>query len=234
MKSTPTQPQLIDVKDPEVLRDGVRMLKSQFVELYEKLGYSQGDASSAWHIIRTSPKGQEMMNQLYKKGDTNKVATFITETGMDDEVKERLKAKVKNKNKQLAQVQAEEETQKVLPSVEEEGDLFEDKVVVEDEVLNIPDAEVPEPEPKKKGKKAAAPKAEKPAKEKKEKKPAKAEKPAAAPKKKNDDGRGDKTRVAKEMIASGNKDVKEISEKSGAAIAYVRTLMYQMRQKAKK
>lgn len=44
--------------------------------------------------------------------------------------------------------------------------------------------------------------------------------------------RGQKTAIAKELIAKGEKDAKIIAEKSGAAIAYVRTLLYNSRKKA--
>lgn len=60
------------------------------------------------------------------------------------------------------------------------------------------------------------------------------DKPKAAAKKKEapvEGDRGDKTAKAKELILSGVTEAKVIAEKSGAAVAYVRTLLYNMRKK---
>lgn len=55
----------LNYQDPQVTEDAVRLLKSDFIALYVGLGYTAGAAGGGWHVIRTSKKGQELMNKLY-------------------------------------------------------------------------------------------------------------------------------------------------------------------------
>lgn len=81
----------LNVQDPQVIEDAVRMLKSEFVELYTKLGYDKTHTGVSWHTIRTSPKGQEMRKSIYQGAQHLQATTFITD--MEQEVKERAKKK---------------------------------------------------------------------------------------------------------------------------------------------
>lgn len=80
-----------------------------------------------------------------------------------------------------------------------------------------------------------------PAKGAKKDKSAKAERPAKvqtpaveATEAVADGDRGKKTAVAKQLIANGETNAAAIAEKSGAAVAYVRTLLYNYRKANKK
>lgn len=174
----------IDRQDVNVMTDAVRMLKSQFTELYCKMGYDEKDTGIAWHQIRVSSAGRTLMEKEYKGMRHIQAKTFISD--MDEEANERLNKKPNNnkmtkKEKSIEQVPAKE-------------------------------TEVVEP---------------KPTKEKKVKVP-KEPKSAIV-----DSDRGKKTAVAKELIAGGETNAAIIAEKSGAAVAYVRTLLYNYRKSQK-
>lgn len=79
-------------KTEQVLSDAVRLLKSDFVQLYVEMGYDKISASAAWHNLRTSPSGQKMREQI-KSSSINQATSFISD--MKEEVKERLEIKKK-------------------------------------------------------------------------------------------------------------------------------------------
>lgn len=151
----------IDKQSPQVIDDAVRLLKSDFVELYVKSGFDKTQAALTWHAVRVSPKGREALDAL-KLPKHIQAATMISD--IDEEVQIRTKTKNKMAKKK---------------SVEKQKPVKQKKV------------------------------------------------------KSVDGERGQKTAVAKQLIAGGEKDVAVISEKSGAAIAYVRTLLYNARKAAK-
>lgn len=81
----------LDTKNEIVVRDAVRLSKSDFTELYSRSGYDKRHVSLAWHSIRVTPRGRKMMEEIFKGAphmiETNQPATFISD--MDEEVKER-------------------------------------------------------------------------------------------------------------------------------------------------
>lgn len=96
----------LDTKNEIVIQDAVRLLKSDFTELYTRLGYDKRHVSLAWHSIRVSPKGQKLLTQIFKEAphmtQNNQAATFISD--MDEEVEERAK--------QLAQTPSDQGSEK--------------------------------------------------------------------------------------------------------------------------
>lgn len=96
----------LDTKNEIIIRDAVRLLKSDFTELYTRLGYDRRHVSLAWHSIRVSPKGRKLLTQIFKGAphmiQNNQAATFISD--MDEEVEERAK--------QLAQTPSDQGSEK--------------------------------------------------------------------------------------------------------------------------
>ncbi len=78
-------------QDPKIIQDAVRLLKSQFVEVYTKLGYERLEVSVGWHTMRMSPKGREIAASIYHGASHLQAATFISD--VNEEVKERQKKK---------------------------------------------------------------------------------------------------------------------------------------------
>lgn len=107
----------INQQDEQVITDAVRLLKSDFVELYEGLGHDRTEAGMTWHTVRVSTKGQALRAKLSKGAPQLQALTFIGD--MKDEVKERLKNKLKGKST-ATEVQ-----------VEPQAEVEEKKVVVE-------------------------------------------------------------------------------------------------------
>jgi hypothetical protein len=171
----------IDQSDASIIKDAVRLLKSQFVELYVTAGFDSSDTALAWHKIRTSSKGRLVMEKEYAGIRHIQAKTFIS--SINDELKQRKM----------------EPIMKIMKNT--------------DEVAVAPKA-------KQKVVKAKAPKVVK-------------EKKVAAPKTDAPSDRGNKTAIAKQLIVDGETNAIIISEKSGAAVAYVRTLLYNYRKSQK-
>lgn len=86
-----------DINDPKVLEDGVRLLKSDFTNLYVELGFDRSLTSVLWHQIRMSPKGQAMRDQI-PSSKLNGAVSFISD--VKEEAAERLKKKKKSPEKE--------------------------------------------------------------------------------------------------------------------------------------
>ena len=85
----------LDQTDKQVIEDAVRLLKSQFIDLYVEMGYNREKVGSAWHKIRTSKSGHELLCELYKKSKHVQALTFISD--IKEEVSIRKKKVKKNK-----------------------------------------------------------------------------------------------------------------------------------------
>ena len=178
----------IDRNDEQVMTDAVRLLKSDFVGLYQGLGFDKMDVSLAWHTIRTSSKGRELMDKLYQGRKHVQALSYIGD--MQAEIEYRKK---NNKpNNKMNTIEQEQET-------------------------SVVSSEQPSEEVKsKKTKKGST----------------KTKESTTKTKASSDPNRGQKTAIAKELISGGETNASIIAEKSGAAIAYVRTLLYNSRKKA--
>lgn len=78
--------------EPDLLTDAVRLSKSDFIALYVQLGYEREDVGPAWHNLRVSAKGHELIKKLkpsYMPKD--QPLTFISD--VKEEVEERQKKK---------------------------------------------------------------------------------------------------------------------------------------------
>lgn len=113
-------PPALNYQDAQIIQDAVRMMKSQFVELYVGLDYTSGAAGAAWHIIRTSKRGQELADKLYKGRSRQQALTFIGD--MKEEIAER-----KKYNNRLPKTEEEVE-EEVEVAVEEEKVVKKEKV----------------------------------------------------------------------------------------------------------
>ena len=87
----------LDYKDPQVITDAVRLLKSDFVALYTEMGFDKNELGPAWHKIRTSGTGNELLCKLYKNAKHVQALTSISD--FKDEADVRKKAAKKKKNK---------------------------------------------------------------------------------------------------------------------------------------
>ncbi len=87
--------QTLDQTDRQVIEDAVRLLKSQFVDLYVEMGYNKEEVGSAWHKIRISKTGNDLLCNLYKKNKHIQALTFISD--IKEEVSIRKKKAKKNK-----------------------------------------------------------------------------------------------------------------------------------------
>lgn len=87
----------LDQTDPKVIEDAVRLLKSNFIELYVEMGYDKIELGPAWHKIRTSTAGNELFCRLYKNSKHAQALTFISD--VKDEVSYRNKQAKKKKSK---------------------------------------------------------------------------------------------------------------------------------------
>lgn len=87
----------LDKTNKTVVDDAVRLLKSDFVSLYEKLGYNKVLLGVSWHSIRTSKQGQDLIGQYQKKGlnPLKQPLTFIS--NVEEEAEERGKSQKKVK-----------------------------------------------------------------------------------------------------------------------------------------
>lgn len=159
----------LNAQDPVVLNDGVRLLKSDFMDLYVQLGYDRTHTSLVWHSIRVSSQGRDLRDKIYKGVQHLQAATFISD--MNEEVKQRLKDKIVSNSVSDSQSQKVDEN-KASSSIDDE------------------------------------------------------QKVSAI--------RGEKTVKAKKLIADGIVDAKVIAQQSGAAIAYVRTLLYNAKKSSRK
>lgn len=86
----------VDTQDEQVVRDAVSLLKSDFVALYEKLGFDKTHTSIAWHTIRTSPAGRNMSATL-RKGVPGHIQALSVITDFDEEIQARKKMSKKKK-----------------------------------------------------------------------------------------------------------------------------------------
>lgn len=163
-----------DITNSQVVDDAVRLLKSDFVSLYEKQGFDKIYSAAAWHSARISTRGRELLDQL--NGGRNHV------------------------NKAYSFLDVEQEAA---------ARLSEQATVGVEEV------------PAKKPKTSKAPKGEKKAKV------------AKQPKPKGDSNRGERTRIAKELIASGETNKNILVEKAGIAPLYAAILLRNAKKAAK-
>lgn len=189
-----------DITDSQVIEDGVKLLKTDFVNLYVGLGYDKIYAAAAWHNVRISTRGRELLDKRNKPGLQ---PHFDIISDIPAEIEERkLEAKMTKKTT----TKAAKEPKVPAPAVEQEpAEPSASPTFVAEE---------------KKAK--AADKKIKPAKPAKVEEPAKEEPAAAAP---GELVRGDKTRIAKEMIAAGETDAAKIVAATGINKLYCQTLM---------
>ncbi len=82
--------------EPELLIDAIKLLKSEFTELYVGLGYDRKEVGLAWHNLRVSPKGNEMLSKFPPHARTQ-ARTFISD--MKEEIAERSEKKKKKSKK---------------------------------------------------------------------------------------------------------------------------------------
>ena len=77
----------LDIKTLEVLEDAVRLLKSDFVELYKEMGYNPSEVGEAWHSLRVSPRGMKLKSSI-RSTSVNQATSFISNA--KEEAKARL------------------------------------------------------------------------------------------------------------------------------------------------
>lgn len=83
----------IDLKDPVNIDNAVKLSKSDFINLYDELGYNKILSGVAWHQIRTSPKGQEALSNL-PKGNNSQAHSHISDFKEEGELlKQQLEGK---------------------------------------------------------------------------------------------------------------------------------------------
>lgn len=89
----------LNLQDKQVMEDACRLLKSEFTKLYVKLGYDGSAVGLAWHSIRTSATGHDLMKK-FSKGlpPGNAASSFID---VDEEAKYRLSKENKSITKDL-------------------------------------------------------------------------------------------------------------------------------------
>ncbi len=87
----------ISLNEKEVVNDAVRLPKGDFISLYvTELGYEEQDASNAWHLIRSSNKGQALAKVLNVKVDPLKEeAETIKQKLKDESSKKEVSLKLK-------------------------------------------------------------------------------------------------------------------------------------------
>ncbi len=76
--------------NPDLLKDAMTLLKSDFVALYVAQGYDRKETEMAWHNLRTSAAGHEFRKNLGSPS-INKATSFIG--NMEEEVATRVKKK---------------------------------------------------------------------------------------------------------------------------------------------
>jgi len=104
----------LDKTDPKVIDDAVRLSKTDFTALYEKMGYTKVLVQIGWHSIRSSKQGQEAMDR-YKQSGVNpekQPVTFIS--NVEEEAAERVKEPKAKKEKVEKEKVAKVKKEKVV------------------------------------------------------------------------------------------------------------------------
>lgn len=195
---------VLNQDDPQVIEDAVKLLKSDFVALYEKQGFNKILVGIAWHNIRIAPKAQALAAKAYPPGkDKSQALSFIS--NIDEEIQARAQS-----TKKLVKVKVE----KKPPVVEEQAvevatttqDVFPAAIVGDQIVVTTEQPIVAVKVLKSKVKEVVAkPKSDK----------------------------GERGRRAKELIAQGA-TADELVEKAGVARLYALMLIRQSKQPKKK
>lgn len=111
----------LNYQDSLVIEDAARLLKSHFVELYTKLGYERDQVGVAWHELRVTDRGRNLMIK-YSNGGGQPTRFY----DIDEEVKQR---KSNMKSSQLTN----KPVKKVAPVEDEEPEYLSSRSTEEDE-----------------------------------------------------------------------------------------------------